>query len=170
MYIIISKPSNVRRKKHYDRISMKNSSSIELNTTSTSSDHIMDAANATGLTVLVCTMLLGIVFASVILCKARSRYSEYMLGTTSTQQQHMDQDKSTIADRDGPVIISLYPSIHSLSAACQASGESAAVAVATEALVENITIIAGGDDEELDDEVFEIHETPRYLMSNQVKK
>lgn len=133
---------------------------------SSSSRGLVDAANATGLTVLVCTILLGLVFATVIMCKARSRYREYMLGSTSTQQPHQQQQEQQY----DPVIISLYPALPSSSS----SSIIARVAV-------DLPPSSAGEDndtkpddppveEDEMDEVFEIHETPRYLMSGPLEE
>ena len=47
------------------------------------SSSAMDAANVAGTTVLVCTLLLMLLFFASVLHRARSRYREYMLGSTS---------------------------------------------------------------------------------------
>ena len=129
---------------------------------SSSSRGLADAANATGLTVLICTILLGFVFTAVIMCKARSRYREYMLGsTTTTQQPHQQQQQQQEED---PVIISLYPALPS-------SSSSSTIA----RVAEDLPPSSAGEDNETKpddpppedemDEVFEIHETRRYLMT-----
>lgn len=70
---------------------------------------LMDAANVVGLSVAICTAVLLFSFAAVLLWKARSRYSEYMLSSTNatTVTAVVDQQQG-IAFQE---VISLYPAI-----------------------------------------------------------
>lgn len=76
---------------------------------------MMEAANLAGATVLMCTVMLGLMFFAMLLWRARSRYREYMLGITATttnpaatssEEEEEQQQQSCRA-----CVISLYPAL-----------------------------------------------------------
>ena len=75
--------------------------------TTAAAKEMMDAANVAGTTVLMCTVVLALVFFTVLLWRARSRYSEYMLGVTIAPAATPPDEQQQQRYR----VVTLYPAM-----------------------------------------------------------
>lgn len=70
----------------------------------------MAVADAVGTSVLVCTLLLGILAACVGIRQARSKYREYAMGKYSESIEADEEGEDAVQQEDLPVVVvSLYP-------------------------------------------------------------
>ena len=125
------------------------------------SSAMMDAANAAGVTVLACTLALGIVFLTVALFKARSKYKEYMLGSTNAPHQKTTTDHGQEQyTGEKYAVITLYPTFPPPHLKENDKKESLSkIAEAADELLDDHLQEKKGYEEEEDEETTIIHES-----------